>query len=66
MMGSYNLTESIQIPINGLLVMGITALVTAMVFLLMFRSSWGLQVRAVTQNRRWQVPSGSTANMSIG
>jgi urea transport system permease protein len=51
MMGSTHLTETIEIPINGLFVMGLTTLITLAVFLLIFRSRWGRQVRAVMQNR---------------
>jgi len=51
MMGSLDLTDTIQVQINGLFVMGLTAVITACVFLLMFRSRWGKQVRAVVQNR---------------
>ncbi|AHJ63709.1 urea ABC transporter permease subunit UrtB [Granulibacter bethesdensis] len=51
MMGATHLSESIEIPINGLLVMGLTTLITVGVYLLMFRSGWGKQVRAVVQNR---------------
>jgi urea transport system permease protein len=51
MMGSLNVTDTIEVQINGLFVMGLTVLITAGVFLLMFRSSWGLQVRAVVNNR---------------
>jgi urea transport system permease protein len=51
MMGSYNLTDLIQVPINGIFVMVLTILITLAVYLLMFRSRWGKQVRAVVQNR---------------
>jgi urea transport system permease protein len=51
MMGSTNLTSTIQIPINGLIVMGLTALITTGVFMLVFRARWGRQIRAVMQNR---------------
>ncbi len=51
MLGSTQITDTIEIPINGLFVMGLTLLITAVVFALMFRSRWGKQVRAVTQNR---------------
>jgi urea transport system permease protein len=51
MMGSTNLSDTIQIPINGIFVMVLTALITLAVYLLMFRSRWGTQVRAVVQNR---------------
>ncbi len=51
LMGSYMPTDTIFIPINGMFVLGLTAFVTVAVFYLMFRSSWGLSVRATTQNR---------------
>ena len=51
MMGSTHLTSQIEIPINGLIVMALTTLITLAVYLLIFRAGWGRQVRAVTQNR---------------
>ena len=51
LMGSYQPTDTIDIPLNGLFVLGLTTFVTLAVFILMFRSSWGLRVRATTQNR---------------
>jgi len=51
LLGSYQPTESIDIPLNGLFVLALTIIVTAGVFALMYRSSWGLRVRATTQNR---------------
>lgn len=51
MLGSFKPTPDIDIPINGVFVMGLTALITAGVFLFMFRSRWGLRVRATVQNR---------------
>jgi urea transport system permease protein len=51
MMGSMNASSTIEIQINGLFVMGLTTLITVAVFVLMFRSGWGKQVRAVVQNR---------------
>jgi urea transport system permease protein len=51
MMGATNLTETIQIPINGLIVMALTALITVGVYLLIYRMGWGRQVRAVMSNR---------------
>jgi urea transport system permease protein len=51
MMGSLPVFEGIEVQINGLLVMGITLLITAIVALLLYRSRWGLQVRAVVSNR---------------
>lgn len=51
LLGSYQPTEMIDIPINGMFVLVLTAFVTFSVFYLMLKSTWGLQVRATTQNR---------------
>ncbi|MAU94360.1 MAG: urea ABC transporter permease subunit UrtB [Fulvimarina sp.] len=51
MMGSLPLTDIIEIPINGLIVMAITLAITLAVAFIMFRSRFGAQVRAVVQNR---------------
>jgi urea transport system permease protein len=51
MMGSLNVSDTIEVQINGLFVMGLTLIITGIVALLMFKSSWGLQVRAVVSNR---------------
>ncbi len=51
MMGSLNVSNTIEVQINGLFVMGLTLLITGVIALLLYRSSWGLQVRAVVSNR---------------
>jgi urea transport system permease protein len=51
MMGSLHVTDTIEVQINGLFVMGLTLLITAGVAVLLFRSRWGLQVRSVVANR---------------
>jgi urea transport system permease protein len=51
MMGSYPLSETIEVPINGIFVMVLTLFISLCVYLLMFRSRWGKQVRAVVLNR---------------
>ncbi|MEX3722973.1 urea ABC transporter permease subunit UrtB [Acinetobacter baumannii] len=51
LMGSYQPTEAIDIPINGLFLVGVTLCVTAFVYFLIYRSRWGLQLRATNQNR---------------
>jgi urea transport system permease protein len=51
MMGSYQATDAIQIPINGMFVMCLTLLITTAVAYIMYKSRWGRQVRAVMQNR---------------
>lgn len=51
LLGAFQPTADIEIPINGVFVMGLAAVVTLGVFLFMFRSRWGLNVRATVQNR---------------
>jgi urea transport system permease protein len=51
LMGSVKPTASIDIPINGLLVMGLTLTLTTGIFVALLRSRWGVQVRATVQNR---------------
>jgi urea transport system permease protein len=51
MMGSAKVTDSIEIPINGMFIMCLTFLITIAVGVLMYRSRWGKNVRAVVQNR---------------
>ena len=51
MMGASNLTDTIQIPINGMIVIVLTTIITIFVYLLIFRMGWGKRVRAVISNR---------------
>ncbi len=51
LMGSFKPSATIDIPINGVFVMGLTLLLTFGVWLFMFRSRTGLQMRATVQNR---------------
>jgi urea transport system permease protein len=51
LLGSFQPTPDIDIPINGMFVMVLAAVVTGGVYLLMFRSRWGLNMRATVQNR---------------
>jgi urea transport system permease protein len=51
MMGSLPVTDTIDVQINGLFVMALTLVITGVVALLLYRSRWGLQVRAVVANR---------------
>jgi len=51
LLGSFQLTDLIEIPINGLFVMALTLLIAVGVYFLMFRSRLGMQTRAVVQNR---------------
>lgn len=51
LLGSFQLTDLVEVPINGVFVMALTILITLCVAYLMFKSAWGRQVRAVVQNR---------------
>ncbi|MCB5189500.1 urea ABC transporter permease subunit UrtB [Methylobacillus arboreus] len=51
LMGSFQPTPDIDIPINGVFVLALALVVTAGVYIFMFRSRWGLRVRATVQNR---------------
>lgn len=51
LMGSVNLTDSIEIPINGLFVLCLTIFVTFSVWYIMYHSKLGRQLRAVILNR---------------
>jgi urea transport system permease protein len=51
LLGSLQPAEGIDIPINGLFLLGVTFLMTLMVYLLMYKSRWGLRVRATVLNR---------------
>ncbi|MEI8237720.1 MAG: urea ABC transporter permease subunit UrtB [Methylococcaceae bacterium] len=51
LMGSFKPTPDIDIPINGVFVMGLALIVTVGVYLFMFRSRGGLRIRATVQNR---------------
>src|SRR5258708_31189435 len=58
LMGSFKPTATIDIPINGVFVMGLTLLLTFGVWLFMFRSRIGLQMRATVQNRMMSGAAG--------
>jgi urea transport system permease protein len=51
MLGSKQITDTIEVPINGIFVMCLTVLITCAVAYIMYMSRWGKQVRAVVQNR---------------
>ena len=51
LMGSWAPAAGLDIPINGMFVMLLTAVVTGGVLLALYRSRWGLRVRATVANR---------------
>lgn len=63
LLGSWQPTPGIDIPLNGLFIMGLTVVVTITVFVLLFRSRWGIRVRATTQNRAMSNAAGINTAM---
>ncbi|MEM6589551.1 MAG: urea ABC transporter permease subunit UrtB [Pseudomonadota bacterium] len=51
MMGSMPITDLIEVPINGIFVMTLAVSISLGVYILMFKSTWGRQVRAINNNR---------------
>jgi urea transport system permease protein len=51
LMGSWSISPTTDIPINGMVVMAVTIIVTGAVIAFLIKSRWGLKVRATTQNR---------------
>jgi len=49
--GAWEPTPGIQLPLNRIFIIGLTALVAIGVYALLYHTRWGLKVRAVTQNR---------------
>jgi urea transport system permease protein len=49
--GSWQPAEGIDLPVSGLMLLVLMLVVTFGVWLLMYRSRWGIRVRATTQNR---------------
>jgi urea transport system permease protein len=52
LMGSWAPHPGLDIPINGLFVLALTAAVTGGVMLALYKSRWGLRVRATVSNRQ--------------
>lgn len=51
LLGSWAPSEGLDIPINGMFVLGLTLVVTGGVLLALHKSRWGLRVRATVSNR---------------
>jgi urea transport system permease protein len=49
--GAFQVTEGIALPLNRIFIVGLAIVVAAGVWMLLFRTRWGLRIRAVTQNR---------------
>jgi urea transport system permease protein len=44
-------TDMIEVPINGIFVTILAVGISMGVYIMMYRSNWGKQVRAISQNR---------------
>ena len=60
--GAWDVTENIQIPLNRLFIVGLTILVSFGVYYFLYRTRWGLRIRAVTQNRSMSGAAGINTN----
>ena len=49
--GAWEPTVGIQLPLNRIFIIGMTVLVILGIYLLLYKTRWGLKVRAVMQNR---------------
>jgi urea transport system permease protein len=58
LMGSYTIKEGLDIPINGVFVLGLSIVVTIALITFMYRSSFGLRLRATVQNRKMSAAVG--------
>ncbi|QIE29597.1 urea ABC transporter permease subunit UrtB [Caballeronia sp. SBC2] len=50
--GAWEPVVGIQLPLNRIFIMGLTAVVALAVWMILYRTRWGLRARAVTQNRK--------------
>ncbi|TXL65546.1 urea ABC transporter permease subunit UrtB [Zeimonas arvi] len=64
LMGSWAPVEGLDIPINGMFVMALTLLVTGGLLFAMYRSRWGLRVRATVANRSMANATGINTRMT--
>ena len=62
MMGSWSPRDGLDIPINGMFLLGLAIFMVALVYILMYRSRWGLSVRATMQNRAMAGAVGINTN----
>lgn len=60
--GAWEPLTGMQFSLNRMFIIGLTVLVTIGVYLLLYRTRWGLKVRAVTQNRPMSAAVGVNTN----
>jgi urea transport system permease protein len=64
LMGSWSPHEGLDIPLNGLFVLALTIIVTGIVLLALYKSRWGLRVRATVANRVMANAAGINTKMT--
>jgi urea transport system permease protein len=64
LMGSWAPQQGLDIPINGMFVMALTLLVTCLLLLALYRSRWGLRVRATVANRAMANAAGINTKLT--
>jgi urea transport system permease protein len=64
LMGSWSPKQGLDIPINGLFVMSLAALMTGGLLLALYRARWGLRVRATVANRQMANAAGIDTKMT--
>jgi urea transport system permease protein len=60
--GAWEPTAGIQLPLNRIFIIALTLLVGFGVYLVLYRTRWGLKARAVTQNRKMSSAVGIDTN----
>ncbi len=56
--GAWEPVPGIQLPLNRLFIVALTILVSVMLYYMLFKTRWGLRIRAVTQNRQMSGAAG--------
>jgi urea transport system permease protein len=56
--GAWQATEGVSFPLSRLFIIGLAIVTAILVYLLLFRTRWGLRIRAVTQNRQMAGAAG--------
>src|ERR1700741_1286109 len=56
--GAWQDTEGVSFPLSRLFIIGLAIATAVLVYLLLFKTRWGLRIRAVTQNRQMAGAAG--------
>jgi urea transport system permease protein len=56
--GAWQATEGVSFPLSRLFIIGLAIVTAVLVYLLLFKTRWGLRIRAVTQNRQMAGAAG--------